>query len=199
MSPQQLREAHSRLQSLRDVENPLELQLRVAAVLSTLLREYGEPVVVGGSAVSFYTGGAYLSRDVDLVTEADGRVLRQLLQAVGFQRRGGAWVHGELDVVVDFPAPPLAGDPARAVRVHTQDGPVTVIGLEDLLVDRLNAAVHWGDSEAREWCVTMLAAHPDADTEYLRRRAQEEGVHKAFEEVQREAEALRAEAEVAAD
>lgn len=199
MSPQELREAHGRLQSLRGVGNPLELQLRVAAVLSALLREYGEPVVVGGSAVSFYTGGAYLSRDVDLVTEADSRVLRELLQAVGFQPRGAAWVHGELDVVVDFPAPPLAGDPARVVRVHTEDGPVTVIGLEDLLVDRLNAAVYWRDSEAREWCVTMLAAHPDADTEYLRRRAEEEGVHKALEEVRREAEALRAEAEGASD
>jgi hypothetical protein len=199
LSPQELHEARSRLQSLRDVANPLELQLRVAAVLSALLREYGQPVVVGGSAVSFYTGGAYLSRDVDLVTEADRRVLRELLQAVGFQRRGATWVHGELDVVVDFPAPPLAGDPSRVVQVQTQDGPVTVIGLEDLLVDRLNAAVYWRDTEAREWCVTMLAAHPEADTEYLSRRAEEEGVQEALEEVRREAEALRAEAERDAD
>lgn len=55
MSPLELEAARARLESLRGVQNPLEVQLRVAAVLSGLLREYGEPVV-GGSAVSFYAG-----------------------------------------------------------------------------------------------------------------------------------------------
>ncbi len=194
MSPEQLQQARARLQALRDVPNPLELQLRVAAVLSGLLRAYGEPVVVGGSAVSFYTGGAYLSRDVDLLTEAEGQVVREVLTAVGFERRGSAWVHAELAVVVDFPAPPLAGDPSRVVTVDTEEGPVRLVGLEDLLVDRLNAVVHWNDSEAREWCVTMLAVHPDVDTEYLRRRASEKGVLEALDDALLEAQALRQEA-----
>ncbi|MCS7235107.1 MAG: hypothetical protein RMM30_03920 [Armatimonadota bacterium] len=195
MSPERLAEARNRLGALREVRNPLEVQLRVAAVLSGLLREYGEPIVVGGSAVSFYTGGAYLSRDVDLLTEAGAEVLRQVLEGLGFERTGAAWVHRDVDVVVDFPAPPLAGDPARVVRVQTEDGPIRVIGLEDLLVDRLNAAVHWKDTEAKEWCVTMLAVHPDLDRPYLDRRASEEGIAGALAEVRAEAERVRREGE----
>lgn len=193
MSPDALAQARGRLEALRAVENPLELQLRAAAVLSRVLGDFGEPVVVGGSAVSFYTGGAYLSRDVDLVAHAEPAVLRERLEAVGFERRGSAWVHRELDVVVDFPTPPLAGDYSRVVHVHTEDGPVAVIGLEDLLVDRLNAAVHWNDAEAREWCVTMLAVHRDVDLEYLERRASEEGLGEALRAVRQDAEALASE------
>ncbi len=166
----------------------------MAAVLSGLLREYGEPVVVGDSAVSFYTGGAYLSRDVDLLTEARADVLRTVLEGLGFQRVGSAWVHRELEVVVDFPAHPLAGDPSRVVRVETEDGPVRIIGLEDLLVDRLSAAVYWKDTEAREWCVTMLAVHQDVDTAYLERRAEQEGLTGALREAEGEARALRGQA-----
>ena len=193
MSPDALAQARGRLEALRAVENPLELQLRTAAVLSRVLGDFGEPVVVGGSAVSFYTGGAYLSRDVDLVAHAEPAALRERLEAVGFERRGSAWVHRELDVAVDFPTPPLAGDYSRVVRVHTEDGPVAVIGLEDLLVDRLNAAVRWNDSEAREWCVTMLAVHRDVDLEYLERRALEEDLGEALRAVRQDAEALASE------
>lgn len=195
MSPEALAQARARLEALRALENPLEVQLRAAAVLSRVLGDLGEPVVVGGAAVSFYTGGAYLSRDVDLIVEAEPRILRDRLEAVGFERRGSAWVHREVDLVVDFPAPPLAGDRSRLTHVHTEDGPVALIGLEDLLVDRLNAAVHWNDAEAREWCVTMLAVHPDLDVGYLERRATQEGLAEALAQAQREADALRREAE----
>lgn len=195
MSPEALAQARARLEALRALENPLEVQLRAAAVLSRVLGDLGEPVVVGGSAVSFYTGGAYFSRDADLIVEAEPRILCERLGAVGFERRGSAWVHREVDLVVDFPAPPLlAGDRSRLTHVHTEDGPVALIGLEDLLVDRLNAAVHWNDAEAREWCVTMLAVHPDLDVGYLERRATQEGLAEALAQAQREAEALRREA-----
>jgi len=70
---------------------------------------------------------------------------------------------------------------------------VAVIGLEDLLVDRLNAAVHWNDTEAREWCVTMLAVHRDVDLEYLERRASEGGLGEALRAVRQDAEALASE------
>ncbi len=175
--------ARADLVALRDLQNPLEAQLRVSAILNRLLTQLAAPVVVvGGSAVSFYTGGAYLSRDVDLVTDAPDPRIAEILERVGFTRKDGAWVHGAVDVVVDFPAGPLAGDTSRVVRVDTPEGPVGVIGLEDLLIDRLNAVVHWNDSEAREWCIAMVALHGELDLDYLRRRA-------AAEEV---AEALRA-------
>ena len=140
-----------------------------------------------GSAVSFYTGGTYLSRDVDLITSASTQVLGELLTGLGFERRDGTWVHAETDVIVDFQAPPLAGDPERVTQVQTDDGPVAVIGIEDLLVDRLNAVVHWKDTEARKWCISMLALHTDLDTAYLRHQAGSAGVGDELQAVIREA------------
>jgi hypothetical protein len=41
--------------------------LLLAGVVSELFRERGfEPVVVGGSAIEFYTDGAYMSGDTDI-------------------------------------------------------------------------------------------------------------------------------------
>ncbi|MGH2404842.1 MAG: hypothetical protein ACRDGN_10305 [bacterium] len=182
--------ARAHLAALHDLQNPLEVQLRVSAVINRLLTQTAAPVVVvGGSAVSFYTGGAYLSRDVDLVTETPTPQIGDILEQVGFTRKDGAWVHRDVDVVVDFPASPLAGDPSRVVRVDTPEGHVGVIGLEDLLIDRLNAAVHWNDSEAREWCVTMLTLHRELDLQYLQRRAATEAVTDALRTVLDEASA----------
>lgn len=180
--------ARAQLAALRQVGNPLELQLRTAAVIAGLLKPLGGTViVVGGSAVSFYTGGAYLSRDIDLVTSVPASQIAEVLSPTGFVRTDGAWVHSELDVVVDFPASPLAGDPARVVQIQTDEGALAVIGLEDLLIDRLNAVVHWRDTESREWCVTMLSLHRDLDMAYLERRAAEEGVAEELQSVTREA------------
>ncbi len=82
--------------------------------------------------MSFYTGGAYLSRDVDLVTTLPGPEIWYLLEQIGFRRQNGAWVHADADVVVDFPSPPLAGDVSRATTVKTPVGPIRIIGEEDL-------------------------------------------------------------------
>lgn len=181
-------QARVSLSALQSLTNPLEVQLRAAAVITRVLERFGDhAVVVGGSAVSFYTGGAYLSRDVDLITTVSGNQLVEVLAALGFERRDGAWVHAETDVIVDFPAPPLAGDPERITRVQTDDGPVAVIGIEDLLVDRLNAVVHWKDTESREWCISMLALHKDLEMEYLRRQAESAGVGDELQAVTREA------------
>lgn len=99
-------------------------------------------------------------------------------------------MHADTDVIVDFPAPPLAGDPERTTLVHTEDGPVAVISLEDLLIDRLNAVVHWKDTEAREWCISMLALHQDLDMDYLRHRADSAGFGDELQTVLREASEL---------
>jgi hypothetical protein len=187
----EIRRARDDLARLQSVQNALEVQLNTAAVISRLIAQVGDlPTVVGGSAVSFYTGGAYLSRDVDLVTSLPGPQIWDVLERIGFRRQNGAWIHAETDVVVDFPSPPLAGDPSRVATVQTPLGPIRVIGAEDLLIDRLNAVVHWRDSEAREWCVTILALHPDLDMPYLRDRARVEGLDGELEAVLEEARSV---------
>lgn len=102
MSPDVLAQARRWFEALRAAENLLELQLRAAAILARVLgglrRTRG-----GGGVGGPSTGGAYLSRGVDLIVHAEPAALRERLEAVGLERRGSAWVHRELDVAVDFP------------------------------------------------------------------------------------------------
>ena len=100
-----------------------------------------EPVLVGGAAVELYTGGAYVTGDLDFVGSVSPAVARALGDA-GFVRRGRHWAHEEGQVFVEFPGEAL-GEGEEAVRVRVGDVEVLVIGPEDALADRLGAWQHW--------------------------------------------------------
>lgn len=52
---------------IRDEADLNSKSLLLAGLVSELFRERGfEPVVVGGSAIEFYTDGAYMSGDTDI-------------------------------------------------------------------------------------------------------------------------------------
>ncbi|MBX6377997.1 MAG: UbiD family decarboxylase [Clostridia bacterium] len=158
-----------------DVPDPLERHLRAAAVVSHELAGRGlVPVVVGGSALEFYTRAAYQTADLDLMVPGLDEVA-SLLVRLGFQRHGASFVHPRLPLVIDLPPGPLAGDPERLTWVTVDGKPVAVISPEDLLIDRLNAWVHWHDESSREWGVQLIAAYRDElDWDYLRAAAARE-------------------------
>ena len=69
----------------RDIEatsDLLERAMKLSGLVTTLFQERGFPlVVVGGSAVEFYTEGGYMSGDIDFC--------RRSLKVLTFQHRAG--------------------------------------------------------------------------------------------------------------
>ncbi len=62
----QLRE---QLMNCVEIENRVKRQAGIAAVITKALESLGiKPIVVGGSAVEFYTQGQYATADVDFVS-----------------------------------------------------------------------------------------------------------------------------------
>jgi hypothetical protein len=62
-----------------------------------------------------------------------------------------------------------------------------IIGVEDLIIDRLNAFVHWKSDRDGEWAKQLMALHEDEiHWEYLRERARTEGVLDALNGLRRE-------------
>ncbi len=152
-----------------DVPDRLTRQLRAAAAIAGALSASGlRPVVVGGSAVEFYTGGSYTTVDIDLIVGGI-REIDAALREMGFRRLAGtSYVHPEVDLVIDLPAEPLAGDPERVAEVRVEGYTAYVIGLEDIIADRLRAAVYWQDASSEEWAVQLMAAQWEAvDWAYL--------------------------------
>lgn len=72
----------------------------------------------------------------------------------------------------DFEAPAPAGLPgetAPRTELEVEGMRVVVIGIEDLLLDRIRAAVHWKSDEDRRWARRLALLHaPTIDWSYLR-------------------------------
>src|SRR5687767_7721416 len=84
-----------------------ERHLEIAAILTEALQTVGvHPIVVGGGAVEFYTGGEYATGDLDLIAP-EGRELAVIMTALGFEKRGKSWTHESLKIFVEFPSPHL--------------------------------------------------------------------------------------------
>jgi len=158
-------------------EATLFKKLQILAQLTQRLQEYGvRPVLVGGTALEVYTAGAYATADMDLVV-ANRELAIQVLREMGFEPYGHHWFHPQWEVAVEIPDTDLAGDYARLLELEISDGNIVYcIGIEDLLLDRLNAAVHWQSAEDARWVKSLLQNHASRlDREYLWQRASEQG------------------------
>jgi len=143
--------------------DPTLKHLKLASLVSAVFRERGiELVVVGGSAIEFYTEGAYVSGDLDLcvarasvaLTVRLRQELMARLQAIGGPR---SWQVGGLyvDVLAHFES--LARTPVR--RLDGPCGPVQISPVEELLVERVLISRYPGDyPPARECAKKLLAA-----------------------------------------
>lgn len=113
----------------------------LVAWLQGLFPEGAEPVLVGGAAVELYTGGGYVTGDLDLVGFVPRDVAAALREA-GFTRRGRHWLHEAGQVFVEFPGEALREGEQRA-RLRVGDHVVVVVSIEDAIADRLAAWQHW--------------------------------------------------------
>ncbi len=167
---------------LKHVSDPLERRLRFVAWLTRALEPHGvRPVVVGGHALEFYTLGGYATGDIDLVC-VDLEPVRQVLERAGFRRIGRHWYREDVDILVEFPGSTLAGSPDKVEQVLLDEGVIYIIGKEDLLIDRLNACVHWESAEDCRWAKRLLALYgSEMDWPYLRERARQEGTWERLE------------------
>lgn len=163
-------------QRLQNASSRLERKLLLVGELTRRLQSKGiVPIIVGGTALEVYTVGDYLTADLDLVASAYHEVANEL-EAMRFQREGRIWYHPDWELVVEIPDEQLAGDPERIVTLEVEGYTAACIGLEDLIIDRLNAGVHWQSQEDLRWVQALLRAYqPQLDLPYLQQRAQTEG------------------------
>lgn len=160
------------------IEDKLKRSLYVVGLITRELPQSARPIVVGGTAVEFYTLGAYTTQDVDLVCPVRRRAI-EALERLGFERSASRrhWYHAGLQVVVEIPDERLAGDDRRVAEVTVDGLPAYVIGVEDLILDRLRACVHWRSESDCEWARRLLMIHmSDIDWEYLSRAAEAENL-----------------------
>jgi hypothetical protein len=153
--------------ALREIEGEADLSLkalRLALLLSSLFREVGwEIVVVGGSAIEFYTNGSYMSGDVDVCFYRRGRpplrVVADVMARVKAESNGGrSFIVAGLFVDILGEAETEARTKFR--MVSTGDGSQSVLFAkpEDLLAERVLGSVYPSENEKERECAKKLIA-----------------------------------------
>lgn len=182
------------LEMIRNTESPLKKQLLMVGLITRLLKEKGKkaPVVIGGCALSYYSREVYFTTDIDLAY-AEREALDSVLKSIGFQKKGRYWVHEGLKMAIEAPASKLAEEEAPVEVVEVGEGlQCTIIGIEDLIIDRMNACKHWKseiDCEMAELLVNRY--YNDLDWPYLEKKAvkPENDILLELQEIKRRAQA----------
>lgn len=181
-----MQELKKRLDRAGEIQDPLDRRMWVLAIITECLVPSGlKPVLVGGAAVEFYTSGGYTTFDMDLIV--DTQALDPVMAELGFAKQGRHWVREDIAMVIEAPGNSLGPESDRVLEVQMDDLRVYVLGIEDLILDRLNAFVHWESKEDGRWAAHLIAENREQiDWDYLRRRAVEDKVDKALDQLEKE-------------
>jgi len=176
------------LQKLKSIHDPLKRSLFFLALLTEALgKEKGIPVIVGGFALEFYSTGGYATGDIDLIYP-DHELCGAKLTEWGFKKEGRHWISEEFDLFVEAPGSFLPEEEQKRVTTVEIEGmTVCIIGVEDLIVDRLNAFVHWKSTDDGYWARELIYIYLETmDLDYLRGRCRDEQTLPALEKILRE-------------
>jgi len=155
------------LLEIRAAPTQAEKNLRAASLLTALFRRAGwEMVVVGGSAIEFYTEGDYLTRDLDLC-RAQGtrplpaRVEAEVMGAVGARPVGARrqWLLDALgEVTIDLLGEVETVGIAPWQTLQGPYGAVRLMPVEELLVERAFMAVVRAPRDEEAWTAAKQLA-----------------------------------------
>ncbi len=142
-------------------QDPTIKHLKLASLCSTVFREHQvELVVVGGSAIEFYTEGAYTSGDLDmcLLTPAtlSVRQRQEIMGKLGASGGPRSWQVAGVFVDILGELENLAHTQIR--RIQGPYGEVRMNPVEELLVERVLVSVYPGEHPPARECAKKLAA-----------------------------------------
>ena len=182
------------LELIRETESPMKRQLLTVALISNLLQEKGKevPIVIGGLALSYYTREVYFTADIDLAY-SDREALDEVLKELNFWKKGRYWVNEDLKMAIEVPVGVLVEEDAPLEIVEL--GPelqCKIIGIEDLIIDRLNACKHWKSEIDCEMAELLIMRYfKELDWDYLEEKArkQENDLVQELDELKEKSEA----------
>jgi hypothetical protein len=161
----------------------------LAAYIQSHLRAKGiEAVLTGGSAVSIYSQGKYVSKDLDFVVDgfAKRSKIRDAMEELGFQQIGRHFEHPEAEFLVEFPGGPLSvgKQPVRKIEAKEYEtGTLKIISPTDCVKDRLAAYFYWNDRQSLEQA-SMISQECAIDLGEIAKWSENEGMLAAFKQIE---------------
>ncbi len=187
-SPQYSRSltAKSFVSKVRLEQNELRKKMLVLGFVTNRLEKKHQTVIlVGGQAVETYTAGQFPSGDIDITT-TDHSATEKVLTSLGFKREGMIWFNKQLGIAFQIVGHSPSGsfEKSRVVKI----GPyrARIVGVEDLILDRLQAAKFWNiPSDYEKAKVLYDNFRKQIDQDYLREMAKKKNVQDSLLKVTR--------------
>ncbi len=160
----------------------------LAAYISSHLRGFGiEVVLSGGSCVTIYSAGKYVSMDLDFIDTrfATQREIKEAMSEIGFIPENRYFKHPETDLLVEFPSgPPAVGkEPIGPINeIEFSTGVLWILSPTDCVKDRLAAYYHWNDLQSLDQAL-LVAQSNNVDMKEIQRWSKAEGKSEAFAEI----------------
>jgi len=170
----------------RNKERGFERTVFVMSIITPRLEEKGiKTVIVGGSAVEFYTKDQYATGDIDLAINRLKRTgIDSVLADLLFKKVGRMWVREDLALYIETPGDIRDIDMGKVTKVETEEGYAYIIGLEDIILDRILAAEHWKSEKDKEQAIQMASSYWDSiDWKYVREKSKIEKAEKMLDEI----------------
>ncbi|HEX5035643.1 MAG TPA: hypothetical protein VFX30_00580 [bacterium] len=170
---------------------PFDQQITLAALLSRLFREKGmDFILVGGATVQFYTQGEYQTKDIDIILRGDTKEdIEEIMHSLDFKRTTN-YRHFENPLFafsVEFPPSPIQVGRRTITKVSlikTPEGPLEIIRIEDIIMDRIIAGVEWKDARSIDQAKLIWRKNKDMiDLDYLTDFSKKEGYWKTLQKV----------------
>jgi hypothetical protein len=102
--------------------------------------------------------------------------LSKLLFSLDFQKEGRYFYREDIEVVIEVPGSALSGSYERVEKMTLDNGKhIYVISIEDIILDRMRAAVSWSSKEDKLWGIKLLASNLErVDKSYLFKNCENE-------------------------
>jgi hypothetical protein len=168
-------------------------QVTLAAFLSKLYREKGmDFILVGGATVQFYTQAKYETKDIDVILRGDTKeLIEEIMTSLDFRRTSNyrQFENPLFHFSVEFPPSPIEIGSRTISKVNvieTPEGPLEIIRIEDIIMDRIIAGVEWEDRPSLDQARLLWVMRKDEiDLDYLTDFAKKEGYLKTLKEITR--------------
>lgn len=168
---------------LRKEQNSLTQKMLLLGYITYRLEKEKQHVyLVGGQAVETYTAGQFTTGDIDITT-TDSKVTEKVLTSLGFEQIGMIWLNKQLGVAVQIVGLFPNANLDKALTIKAGPYKVNVIGVEDLIVDRLAHVKFFkvaGDMEKAK--VLYAIFKRQIDKKYLRDTAKKRGVEDTLDQ-----------------
>lgn len=155
------------------VKSKLAACVELVGIFNEIMAEHKiKPIVVGGLAVEVYTRCGYFIDDIDIMVQ-NSRLLKSVLDKLGFEMVGKHWHSKEVDVGLEIYSLDPQISQERLSHIKLPSGrEMYVIGIEDLILDRLKNYYKHSSHHDYEWAFRIYKIHRDTlDIDYLLEKA----------------------------